>query len=70
MGNRTSGYGALGDPDFSGQISWHKQQERPDRSLWSVAVYLNNREQERQFFGSEAAADAWVQAQIDTGAIR
>lgn len=45
MGNRTSGYGASANPDYSAQLSWHIQQERPDGSLWSVTFFLEAVEQ-------------------------
>src|SRR5262249_36773785 len=58
MGSRTSGYGWICDPSFGGVLSFLVQQERPDGSLWSVTVYLDDLEQARESYATEAEARA------------
>ncbi len=66
MGNRTSGYGPLGDPDYSAQLICHVQQEKPDGSLWSAAIFLDDLEQtgSRRFFQTLAEAESWAEDQL------
>jgi hypothetical protein len=65
MGNRTSGYGDLANPDFGATLSYHIQQESPDGSRWSAVFFLDGHEQiaSRRFFGSKAEAEAFAAEQ-------
>jgi hypothetical protein len=66
MGNRTSGYGDLCNPDFSAVLSFHVQQEKPDGSAWSVVFFLDGLEQtgSRRFFDTEAEARDYGNSQM------
>lgn len=55
---------------FGGDLYWRKQQERPDGSLWTVAVYLDGNVQVVESFDSLEAADAWIASRLEEGSLR